>query len=45
MKGHKRFRSGAWRLAVFAGVDPDTEVVPASVEVEVAVPRLRPAGW
>jgi len=24
MKGHKRFRSGAWRLAVFAGVDPDT---------------------
>ena len=24
MKGHKRFRSGAWRLAVFAGVDPAT---------------------
>jgi hypothetical protein len=24
MKGHRRFRSGAWRLAVFAGVDPDT---------------------
>lgn len=24
MKGHKRFRSGAWRLAVFAGIDPDT---------------------
>lgn len=24
MKGHKRFRSGAWRLAVFAGVDPHT---------------------
>jgi hypothetical protein len=23
-EGHKRFRSGAWRLAVFAGVDPDT---------------------
>ena len=24
MKGHKRFRSGAWRLAVFAGFDPET---------------------
>ena len=24
MRGHKRFRSGAWRLSVFAGVDPDT---------------------
>jgi integrase len=24
MKGHKRYRSGAWRLAVFAGIDPDT---------------------
>jgi integrase len=24
MKGHKRWRSGAWRLAVFAGVDADT---------------------
>jgi transposase InsO family protein len=23
-EGHKRFRSGAWRLSVFAGVDPDT---------------------
>lgn len=24
MKGHKRWRSGAWRLAVFAGIDADT---------------------
>jgi integrase len=24
MKGHKRFRSGAWRLAVFTGIDPVT---------------------
>ena len=24
MKGHKRFRSGAWRLAVFAGFDAET---------------------
>jgi integrase len=24
MKGHKRFRSGAWRLVVFAGTDPVT---------------------
>jgi integrase len=24
MKGHKRYRSGAWRLAVFAGIDTDT---------------------
>ena len=24
MKGHKRWRSGAWRLAVFAGIDAET---------------------
>lgn len=24
MRGHKRWRSGAWRLAVFAGIDADT---------------------
>jgi hypothetical protein len=24
MRGHKRFRSGAWRLSVFAGLDRDT---------------------
>lgn len=24
MRGHKRWRSGAWRLAVFAGIDPVT---------------------
>lgn len=24
VKGHKRYRSGGWRLAVFAGVDPTT---------------------
>ena len=24
INGHKRFRSGVWRLSVFAGVDPDT---------------------
>jgi integrase len=24
MKGHKRYRSGAWRLAVFAGFNPET---------------------
>jgi integrase len=24
MKGHKRWRSGAWRLAVFAGINPDS---------------------
>lgn len=24
MKGHKRWRSGAWQLAVFAGIDAET---------------------
>lgn len=24
MKGHTRFRNGAWRLQVYAGIDPDT---------------------
>jgi hypothetical protein len=24
VKGHKRYRSGGWRLAVFAGTDPHT---------------------
>jgi integrase len=24
VKGHKRYRSGAWRLAVFAGTDPES---------------------
>jgi hypothetical protein len=24
MRGHKLWRSGVWRLAVFVGIDPDT---------------------
>jgi len=34
VKGHKRFRSGAWRLTVFAGWDP---VTPERIDIHETV--------
>ena len=37
MRGHKRYRSGAWRLVVFAGFDEETG---RRVDVHETVPGL-----